>query len=219
MAGEGDQNRRFSSGEDSRFSGGNVRFGGGNVQFSGGNVRFGGNNLAPPGGPARTRLRRPDRRPNTNRTISPISRQATNPLTDDQVRSLGERVVAGQDVLQRAGLSDQAVLQEKGRYDFVSDPATGFSVPNLADDETKLAFNRFFADRGDESLLGDLLPSGPLGRNQDQILRDSDPTRVDFQGALRRRNNRFQTTDDAALAQFGVKRVVSAASLLNRGKE
>lgn len=58
----------------------------------------------------------------------------------------------------------------KGGIQFVTDPITGFTVPNLADDFTNEAFNRFFdADRQLEF----------TGPQQDAI--DRDPTRAAFQ--------------------------------------
>jgi hypothetical protein len=76
-----------------------------------------------------------------------------------------------------AGLSDTAVAQEGANFDSVTDPGSGFTVPNQADPQTRESFNRFF--KGGKSQKG----------------RDADPTRVAFQ-------NRFfpsETLKDAGV--------------------
>jgi hypothetical protein len=76
------------------------------------------------------------------------------------------------------GLDENAVAQRGGNFKSVTDPLSGFSVPNQADPATKEAFGRFFK-----------------GGNQTQEGRNADPTRVAFQ-------NRFfksETLKDAGL--------------------
>jgi hypothetical protein len=72
-----------------------------------------------------------------------------------------------------AGLSSGAVAQKQEDFDTVSDPLSGFSVPNLADQKTKEAFNRFFAPGS--------VGSDYRGVTDAQQLRDQDPTRIAFQ--------------------------------------
>jgi len=70
-----------------------------------------------------------------------------------------------------AGLSESAVEQESANFASVTDPTTGAVVPNLADEKTEAAFNRFFAP--------DDLTFGGDRTKQDMI--DADPTRAAFQ--------------------------------------
>jgi hypothetical protein len=79
------------------------------------------------------------------------------------------------------GLSENAVAQKGANFDSVSDPLSGFSVPNQADPTTKAAFNRFFKKGGST-----------------QESRDADPTRVAFQ-------NRFFPSETLSDAGTGGK--------------
>ena len=74
-----------------------------------------------------------------------------------------------------AGLSEGAVEQTSGnRFATVTDPGTGFSAPNYADDFTREAAQRYFRGGSSGPILGEL-----SGVNQQT--RDADPTRIDFQ--------------------------------------
>lgn len=71
-----------------------------------------------------------------------------------------------------AGLGTEAVEQQAANFATVTDPGTGFTVPNLADPTTRDAWNRYQAPN--RVILGEF--SG-----ESQRLRDADPTRVAFQ--------------------------------------
>jgi len=76
----------------------------------------------------------------------------------------------------------------QGGFASVRDPLSGFSVPNLGDEKTKAAFERFFEARDSNFIPGQ--------EGEAQKLRDADPTRVAFQ-------NRFFPSE--TLADAGVE--------------
>jgi len=92
-----------------------------------------------------------------------------------------------------AGRSEAGVRQESPEAftapgSSVTDPLSGFSVPNQADPEIRAAFERFFGARDSNFIPGQEADA--------QALRDADPTRVAFQ-------NRFFPSE--TLADAGVR--------------
>jgi hypothetical protein len=76
-----------------------------------------------------------------------------------------------------AGLDENAVAQQRGRFSSVSDPETGFTVPNLADPNTNAAFNRFYGGR---TTFGNRKTSNTTGVSNPGF-QNQDPTRASFQ--------------------------------------
>jgi len=76
----------------------------------------------------------------------------------------------------------------EGGFQSVTDPLSGFTVPNQGDPKTRAAFERFFNARDSQFLPGQ--------EGEAQKLRDADPTRVAFQ-------NRFFPSE--TLKDAGVK--------------
>ena len=70
-----------------------------------------------------------------------------------------------------AGLSANSVEQQSGSFATTRDPLSGAIIPNLADPDTKAAFERFFETGID----------GNPGQTPGQEARDADPTRAAFQ--------------------------------------
>jgi len=124
--------------------------------------------------PVNARVRRPNSKVKVKETFTIAERQAAaqrnanasvglkNPNSREDAKLLRGPGIAS--------LSDRSVDQKGGSFKSITDPITGFSVPNLADDETGAAFDRFFAN--DPSSFNQ-------GPSQSQI--DSDPTRAAFQ--------------------------------------
>jgi len=118
----------------------------------------------------------------TNETFSlkqqqDAARRLVTAPAEGEVRDYGQ----DQKILQSpgiAGLSKNAVPQKGGFFQSVSDPLSGFSVPNQANEGTRDAFNRYFAGKS-----GGFYGNTGLAENdfQTQAQRDSDPTRAAFQ--------------------------------------
>lgn len=78
-----------------------------------------------------------------------------------------------------AGLSAGAVAQKNTEFESVTDTyGSGIEVPNLADQKTKEAFNRFYAP---SRLIAGEVGQDYRGVSDAQKLRDQDPTRIAFQ--------------------------------------
>jgi len=76
------------------------------------------------------------------------------------------------------GLTEGAVTQQAGKFKQVTDPVSGFTVPDQADKKTKAAFRRFFDTSLEHSIRtgGSQIPS--------QRDRNADPTRAAFQNTF-----------------------------------
>ena len=109
------------------------------------------------------------KRPPTNRTsVRQAARNLVSAPGRGDQRSFGERTGA---LLAPnagiAGLNEDAVLQRSGGFESVA------GVPNLADDKTRAAFNRFFGGR---TTFGNK-PTSKVSQKQ----ANADPTRANFQ--------------------------------------